>query len=133
MKAEFVRSYKSKKGNTTFVYRVSGNVDELEGFTEAQGEYLTLEDETGAPLWFTTRYIGEYGNLIITNKGNVIADMSEFEKIASLVGQFEGPLGEIMAKKMLDNVLTEKSVPTQRTLPTVEDNAADQTDDLDEV
>lgn len=125
MNAEFLRSYKSKKGNTTFVYRVSGTDEELDAYTEAQGEYITIEDETGIPLWFTTRYIGERGSLIITNNGNVIADMSEFQKIESLTSQFDGPLGQIIAQRMLDNMLTSSATPqtptSQAALPAAEE------------
>ena len=84
MRASFVRSYRSKNGNATFVYGVSGSSDELNAFKSAQGDYYREDDKTGKPLFFTTRFIGKAGELIITTSGNVVPDMSAFDAQASL-------------------------------------------------
>lgn len=97
MKVSLLRSYRSKNGNPTFVYTVSGSATELAAYKEAQGQFYR-EDDNGKPLWFTTRCIGDNGKLIITTNGNIVPDMSEFDKAASIVAQYGGNLGEAIAK-----------------------------------
>ena len=106
LKVQSIRVYRSKNGNPTFVYQVSGQKADLEAFKKAQGEYYRV-DADGNPLWFTTRFIGEEGKLIITNNGNVVPDMSEFDKQASLVAQYGGNFGEILAKQAIKNLKSE--------------------------
>jgi len=103
LKVKSIRTYRSKNGNPTFVYGVSGDKEALEGFKKAQGSYYR-EDEEGTPLWFTTRFIGDTGNLIITTNGNVVPDMSEFDKQASLVAQYGGNFGEVLAQKAINSL-----------------------------
>lgn len=98
MKVSLIRSYRSKAGNVTFVYGVSGNEASLEAFKKAQGEFYRESDDDGTPLWFTTRCIGERGELIITSNGKVVPDMSEFDKAASMASQYGGNFGEALAK-----------------------------------
>lgn len=97
MKVTCVRTYRSKNGTPTFVYTVAGSKEQLEAFKKAQGDYYR-EDDDKNPLWFTTRYVGEEGVLMITSNGNVVPDMSEFDKQASLVAQYGGNFGDILAK-----------------------------------
>jgi len=93
----------SKNGNDTFVYEVSGSDAELKEYKKAKGEFY--REENGTPLFFTTDYVGESGSLIITQKGNVIADKSAFKKAASLAGQFDGPLGQAIAQQAAAQLL----------------------------
>ena len=103
MKIKMKRSYKKAskvaggKAVTVFVYGVSGTAEQLAKFKEAQGENHRV-DEDGTPLWFTTRFAGNNGKLILTSDGNVIADMSEYDAAASLAEQFGGNLGSELAK-----------------------------------
>lgn len=97
MKVKLMRSYRSKNGNTTFVYAVSGSAADLEAFKAAQGEFYR-EDDKGVALWFTTRCIGQTGKLIITTNGNIVPDMSQFDQAASLAKQYGGDLGQELAK-----------------------------------
>ncbi len=97
MKVKLLRSYRSGKGNTVFVYTVSGSKEQIEAFKAAQGDNYR-EDEHGNPLWFTTRCIGNTGTLIITSKGKVVPDMSQYEQAASLAKQFGGNFGQELAK-----------------------------------
>lgn len=105
MKIKLIRSYKSKNGNTVFVYGVSGNQEQLEAFAKAQGENHRVDEETGTPLWFTTRCIGESGNLIITTNGKVVPDMSAFDQAASLAAQYGGNFGEQLARMAAEQLL----------------------------
>jgi hypothetical protein len=108
MKVKCVRTYRSKNGNPTFVYSVDGTKEQLADFKKSQGDYYR-EDEDKTPLWFTTRYIGEEGTLMITSNGNVVPDMSEFDKQASLVAQYGGNFGDILAKDGINKLKGDKS------------------------
>lgn len=98
MKIKLLGSYRSKKGNLTFRYAVSGTKEQLEAFAKAQGEFHRVDEATGTPLWFTTNFAGNTGSLIITQNGKVVADMTEFEKANSLAKQFGGNLGQELAR-----------------------------------
>jgi len=99
-----VRSYRSKKGNVTFVYEVSGDEKSIADFKKAQGEFFR-ESEKGVPLWFTTKFIGERGTLIVTEKGTITPDMSKFDAAASIASQYGGNLGQELAKQAAADLL----------------------------
>jgi|TARA_R110000868_G_C10778965_1_gene755366 hypothetical protein len=109
MEINYARTYKSAKGNTVFVYTVTGNATELADYERVQGSYHRVDPKTGETLWFTTRFVGESGSLIITDNNKVVADMSEFDKQASLVQQYGGNLGDHLAKSAADKLMTSKS------------------------
>ena len=111
MNVKLQRSYRSKNGNVTFVYAVSGTASELKAFADAQGEYHRTDKDSGAPLWFTTRCIGDSGKLIITTAGNVVPDMSEFDKAASIVEQYGGNLGDHLAAAAAAKLLGGSQAP----------------------
>lgn len=104
MKIKFERSYRSKNGNTTFVYKVNANATDLASFKEAQGQYYR-EDTDGAPLWFTTRCIGQTGTLIITSNGNIVPDMSAFDQASSIAEQYGGNFGQALAQQAAQSIL----------------------------
>lgn len=104
MKTKLIRSYKSKAGNTVFVYSVSGTTEQVEAYKAAQGDNYR-ESEDGTPLWFTTRCIGNTGTLVITSKGKVVPDMSAFEQAASLAKQYGGNFGQELARAAVANIL----------------------------
>tara|TARA_R110002153_G_scaffold68523_1_gene181765 strand:+ start:2610 stop:2990 length:381 start_codon:yes stop_codon:yes gene_type:complete len=105
MNVKLIRSYRSKNGNATFVYGVSGNASDLEAFEETQGDYHRVDDESGMPLWFTTRCIGQTGKLIITTNGNIVPDMSAFDQAASLAEQYGGNFGQSLADSAAQAIL----------------------------
>ena len=47
MKIKLIRSYRSKNGNATFVYGVSGSNADLDAFKEAQGDYFATAINSG--------------------------------------------------------------------------------------
>jgi len=98
MNIKLKRSYRSKNGNPTFVYGVTGNEKDLKAFEAAQGEYYREDTDTGEPLWFTTRCVGQIGKLIITTNGNIVPDMSAFDQAASIAGQYGGNFGQELAR-----------------------------------
>lgn len=97
MKVKLLRSYRSKKGNPTFVYEVDGTEAQLAEYKRIQGGFFREDEATGKALWFTTRCIGQTGTLIITTNGNIVPDMSKLDQAASIVAQYGGNLGESIA------------------------------------
>lgn len=128
MKVSLLRSYRSKNGNATFVYKVNGNASDLESFKEAQGDYYR-EDADGSPLWFTTRCIGQAGKLIITTNGNVVPDMSSFDQAASLAEQYGGNFGQELAKSAAQAILG-TTAPSAPATPEAQDQASDDLSDV---
>ena len=120
MKISLQRSYRSKNGNSTFVYKVNANTADLAKFKEAQGDYYR-EDTDGSPLWFTTRCVGNTGSLIITTNGNIVPDMSAFDQAASIAKQYGGDFGQALAQQAAQAIL---GAPVQ---PTVDTTAQDVT------
>lgn len=94
---KLARSYRSKAGNVTFVYVVSGSKENLEEFERIQGDFAR-KDEAGNLLWFTTRCIGASGKLIITTNDKIVPDMAEFDMAASMASQYGGNLGQELAR-----------------------------------
>ena len=121
------RSYKSKNGNRTFVYTVSGKPSDIEAYREAQGEFYREDDKTNNPLWFTTKCIGKTGTLIITDNGNIVPDMSEFDEAASLAQQYGGNLGEMLAREAAQRLLGGRRLSSTSSSP-----AKDTDDNSDE-
>ena len=121
------RSYKSKNGNRTFVYTVSGKPSDIEAYREAQGEFYREDDKTNNPLWFTTKCIGKTGTLIITDNGNIVPDMSEYDEAASLAEQYGGNLGEMLAREAAQRLLGGRRLSSTSSSP-----AKDTDDNSDE-
>jgi hypothetical protein len=87
--AKFQRKYrKPVSGTTVFVYNVNGSEKELEDYKSAEGDNFRLDEKTGKPVWFTTRFIDDNISLVITENGRVVADDSEMSKLQSIVDQF---------------------------------------------
>jgi hypothetical protein len=133
MNVSLLRTYRAPKtGNPVFVYKVSGSAADLEAYAQAQGEFHRVDDD-GHPLWFTTRCIGDSGQLIITSKGNVVADMSRFDQAASLAAQYGGNFGEALANATVAQILgtsvpqasAAQSAPEAESQPKVESPSED--------
>lgn len=112
MKIKLERTYRSKNGNPTFVYGVSGNASDLEAYEAAQGEYYRTDDN-GTPLWFTTRCVGPNGKLIITTNGNIVPDMSAFDQAASIAAQYGGNFGQELARMSAASILGTSPAPVE--------------------
>jgi len=124
MNVKLIRSYRSKNGNATFVYGVSGNASDLDAYKVAQGDYYR-EDDSGTPLWFTTRCIGNSGKLIITTNGNIVPDMSAFDQAASLAEQYGGNFGQELAQQAAQSIL---GVSTPKAAPAVKEESTEDSD-----
>ena len=125
LSVQMQRSYKSKNGNRTFVYTVSGKPSDIEAYREAQGEFYREDDKTNNPLWFTTKCIGKTGTLIITDNGNIVPDMSEYDEAASLAEQYGGNLGEMLAREAAQRLLGGRRLSSTSSSPAkdIDDNS----------
>ena len=112
MKGQYLDSYVSKKGADTFIYTVSCTPEEKAAIKEAKGGFYR-EDASGNPLFYTSRYVGETPKLILTTNGNLVADMSEMKKKASLARQFGGNLGDQFAAAAAADILAEMKRSTR--------------------
>jgi hypothetical protein len=124
MKISLLRTYRSRNGNATFVYKVNASTSDLDSFKEAQGDYYR-EDTDGSPLWFTTRCVGNTGSLIITTNGNIVPDMSKFDQANSIATQYGGNFGQELAKMSAQAIL---GVNTPPVVPTEDVKAIDVTE-----
>jgi hypothetical protein len=97
LKLTSVGQYRNKKGTLVFRYKVSGSPSALQAYEDSQGEYYTVDDKTGDPLFFTPRFAGKTATLVVTDEGRAYVDMSELEQQASIIAQFGGNLGQAMA------------------------------------
>ncbi len=106
MKITFLRNYrKSGSTNPVFVYTVSGTEKDLQAYKDTQGDNYREDNDLQKPLWFTTRFVGDNGKLMITTNGKTVADMSEFDKAASLASQYGGNFGQALATAAVSNIL----------------------------
>jgi hypothetical protein len=89
LKAKLVGSYrKPVTGTKVFRFNVFGTESELQQFETAQADNYRVDETTGKPMWFSTRYVGDNVDLIITSSNQVVADDTEMSKLQSLVEQF---------------------------------------------
>lgn len=105
LKAVYSSVYRSKAGNTTFVYNVSGTPENLEAYKLAQGDYFRVDDVTGKVLYFTTSWNGEKLDLIITTNGKVITDTSATDKLVAVVNRSSGILQDKLAGLVASHIL----------------------------
>lgn len=133
MKIKLLSSYRNGKGNIVFVYKVTGSKSQMAQYIESQGEYLKYQDddESLSPLYFDTKYAGETGSLIITQKGRAVIDNTEESKIISLMEQHKGTaLGDALALQVAAKMMKELGVkpapaekaPTPIAEPTAEND-----------
>ena len=95
----FAGQYRNTKGNTVFRYTVSGSNAELAKYKEVQGDFHRVDDETGKPIYFNTKFVGAKGVIVLTRDGKrYVADMSTFDQAHSLSKQYGGNFGQELAK-----------------------------------
>lgn len=88
---KLVSSYRKKEtGTVVFRYAVSGSKEDIKAFEESMGDNLKLDDESGKPIYFSTRYVSDDIKLLITSEGKVVTDDTEITKLQSLIQQY-GP------------------------------------------
>lgn len=124
LRIKLLGSYISKNGNRVFRYGVSGNAAELKEYKKTQGTFYREDSTTGTPLFFTPRFAGQETNLIITQSGKCVADMSAFDAAASLSEQYGGNFGQEIASSMAANLLG-IGTPAPTSAPVAEESEVD--------
>ena len=85
----FLYDFVSKNGNDRFCYAVTGSPEALALFADAMGKWHALDPDTGENLYYSPKYVGEQGTLLVdADSGKCFPDVSAFRKQASLVKQF---------------------------------------------
>ena len=108
MKVTIKGSYKKRNASTgavSTVFRgeVTGTEAEIADYKETQGANLRVDEESGKPLFFTTRPTGKVFNIVKTRgsesrPAQYIPDSSEMDLQAAIVAQAGGNLGQEIAK-----------------------------------
>jgi hypothetical protein len=133
MKIKFERNYrKGGTGRVVFVYKVSGSTTELVSYEKAQGDNLR-KDKDGSLLFFSTNFAGDDANLIITSAGKAVVDMSEFEKMSSLIEQYDGKFAEALANQAVKDLLGNNASTQSATEATKPIQVEDGTSDLEDL
>jgi hypothetical protein len=107
LKIKYVRQYRSRNGNLTFVHEVQGSPEAIQQYVESQGDNLRRMDDKpdGAPLFFTTRATASNANEILqTRAGSWIIDSSETDRMAAFVAQNGGNLGQALAEQFAKKI-----------------------------
>lgn len=119
LKAKFHHKYrKTGTGNLVFVYEVSGKAADLADYKDAQGSNYIEDDESGKPLFFTTRpFIGGMGELGISSEGNVYQDTSKLDEAKAITEANGGNFGDLLGARLLDGIFGAQQVSTSVSTP----------------
>jgi hypothetical protein len=95
--AKLVGNYRKKvTGTLVFRFQVNGTNDEIEQYKSCMGDNLVLDDTTGKPLYFTTRYVSDNVKLLITSENKVVTDDTDIAKLQSLVQQYGADVARLI-------------------------------------
>ncbi len=95
--AKLVGNYRKKvTGTLVFRFQVNGTNDEIEQYKSVMGDNLVLDDTTGKPLYFTTRYVSDNVKLLITSENKVVTDDTDIAKLQSLVQQYGADVARLI-------------------------------------
>ena len=109
--------YNSEKGTVTdvFVYEIKGSPAGLKRYEEVQGDNFRADKETDVPLYFSTTYFGDNGEVKITQNDKVVANTDATRKMRSRIDSAgSGKLGDEMAKLAAQLLLGVTAMPTQQ-------------------
>lgn len=111
MKAKLLGQYRSSKtGNLVYRYELNGTQAEISAYQAIQGENFKLDDKSGKPLFFSTRYHGAVCTINFNRENTkVFVDTTEIDALQNLAAQYAGtPTGDHLAaeiaKKMVADV-----------------------------
>lgn len=124
--------YNSEKGTVTdvFVYEIKGSPAGLKRYEEVQGDNFRADKETDVPLYFSTTYFGDNGEVKITQNDKVVANTDATRKMRSRIDSAgSGKLGDEMAKLAAQLLLGVTAMPTQQ--QQVEEIATEDDDERD--
>lgn len=131
LKAKKLNSYGKidRNGNPIdiFVYKLTGTKSALARYEEIQGDNYREDEETGDVLYFSTRYFGDTGEVIITVNDRIAPNMGQQREWKSIVAQNPGQIGEALANKIAEQLLGVKATtpPAETPAVVVADNSSD--------
>lgn len=106
LKGKYQRQYVNDKGNLVFVYELTGKKEDLAQYKEIQGDFHREDKDSGNPLYFSSKSLGNECTLVFTQNGKVVPDMSELNHVASLAEQFSNtPLGAEIARAAAQKIV----------------------------
>lgn len=124
--------YNSEKGTVTdvFVYEIKGSPAGLKRYEEVQGDNFRADKETDVPLYFSTSYFGDNGEVKITQNDKVVANTDQTRKMRSLVDSAgSGKLGDAVAAQAAQMLLGFQVAPAPQVAnPIVEQVSSDEQD-----
>ena len=136
MKAIYVASPRSKKGNIFHIYNVVGSVQEIEEYKNSPNFKQYPSFGPLGEVQFITNYIGmeDEMNLVKKRDGNFTLDTGSFNKdIARLnaVAEASAVLADKFADRIADKLSTSTSARRLQNVAIQVEETADTTDSLD--
>jgi hypothetical protein len=136
MKAIYVASPRSKKGNIFHIYNVVGSVQEIEEYKNSPNFKQYPSFGPAGEVQFITNYIGmeDEMNLVKKKDGNFTLDTGSFNKdIARLnaVAEASSVLADKFADRLADKLSTSTSARRLQNVAIQVEETADTTDSLD--
>lgn len=136
MKAIYVASPRSKKGNIFHIYNVVGSVQEIEEYKNSPNFKQYPSFGPAGEVQFITNYIGmeDEMNLVKKKDGNFTLDTGSFNKdIARLnaVAEASAVLADKFADRLADKLSTSTSARRLQNVAIQVEETADTTDSLD--
>lgn len=136
MKAIYVASPRSKKGNIFHIYNVVGSVQEIEEYKNSPNFKQYPSIGPNGEIQFITNYIGmeDEMNLVKKRDGNFTLDTGSFNKdIARLnaVAEASAVLADKFADRIADKLSTSTSARRLQNVAIQVEETADTTDSLD--
>lgn len=114
LKIKLLREHRSKNGRVVFDYAVSGSPEDLAKYKAIQGVNYREDTATGVPMYFTTRFVGATGQLIITQNNKIVPDMSAYDEAASIASQYGGNFGQELARIAAERLLNVRTAVAPR-------------------
>ncbi len=136
MKAIYVASPRSKKGNIFHIYNVVGSVQEIEEYKNSPNFKQYPSFGPLGEVQFITNYIGmeDEMNLVKKKDGNFTLDTGSFNKdIARLnaVAEASAVLADKFADRIADKLSSATASVRTKSFKVVEETVEDTTDSLD--
>lgn len=136
MKAVYVASPRSKKGNVFHIYNVVGTVAEIEEYKNSPNFKQYPSIGPNGEIQFITNYIGmeDEMNLVKKRDGNFTLDTGSFNKdIARLnaVAEASAVLADKFADRIADKLSSSTSARRLQNVAIQVEDTADTTDSLD--
>jgi len=87
--ATATRQYRKREtGKMVFVSTITGSVEDMAAYKTAKGDFYREDKDTKQVLMFSNRFTGSKTPLIKTEKGEFVADTTEFDQLANLTDQY---------------------------------------------